>query len=391
MLDESATSVDPQGLGRVLLIVPILFLILTAIIVILRCVVRLKYRLFGIDDGLMLIGWILHVAFTAVGIRAVYAGVGTKDKDLNAYLQVDGRKWMWIGQIIYDFSLTPLKSSICVTLLRIAVTKTHRIIVWATLIFTIITMMYNTIGTFFACMPISANWNDRRNCSVPFIMSLGYVVSISAVITDWICAILPIFMLYKSHMRKATKVSVSIILGLAALASLCTIVRIPYLSAFSHPDNYLYNVGNIVLWSTLESGIGIIAGSLPSLRKLVSSHFHFDSSTGSSPAHITPFSGTSRAVITSQSVSAARRTHRGQVGDNWEQLDDVVEGTSSQKIYVKVDLEMQSLERPETSRESHGSREDLYREICSALRVDVLYAGRTLGRMLTSEANSMNS
>ncbi|KAF5962960.1 integral membrane protein PTH11 [Fusarium bulbicola] len=359
MLDESATSVDPKGLGRVLLVVSILFLILTAIIVILRCVVRLKYRLFGIDDGLMLIGWILHVVFTAAGLRAIYAGVGTKDKDLNAYLQVDGRKWMWIGQLIYSFSLTPLKSSICVTLLRIAVTKTHRIIVWATLVFTIITMMYSTIGTFFACMPISANWTDREKCSLPFLISLGYVVSISAVISDWICAILPIFMLYKSHMRKATKVSVSIILGLAALASLCTIVRLPYLSAFSHPDNYLYNVGNIVLWSTLESGIGIIAGSLPSLRKLVSSHFHFDSSTGSSPAHITPFSGTSRAVITSQSVSAARRTHRGEVGDNWEQLDDVAEGTSSPKIYVKVDLEMQSLERPETSRESHGSREDL--------------------------------
>ncbi|KAG5768815.1 hypothetical protein H9Q72_003800 [Fusarium xylarioides] len=340
MLDESATSVDPKGLGRVLIVVSTIFLILTAIIVILRCVVRLKYRLFGTDDGLMLIGWILHVAFTAAGLRAIYTGVGTKDKDLNAYLQVDGRKWMWIGQIIYSFSLTPLKSSICVTLLRIAVTKTHRIIVWATLIFTIVTMMYNTIGTFFACMPISANWNDREKCSVPFLISLGYVVSISAVISDWICAILPIFMLYKSHMRKATKVSVSIILGLAALAPLCTIVRLPYLSAFSHPDNYLYNVGNIVLWSTLESG------------------FHFDSSTGSSPAHITPFSGTSRAVITSQSVSAARRTHRGEVGDNWEQLDDV-EGTSSQKIYVKVDLGMQSLERPETSRESHGSREDL--------------------------------
>ncbi|CCT74472.1 related to integral membrane protein PTH11 [Fusarium fujikuroi IMI 58289] len=331
MLDESATSVDPKGLGRVLIVVSIIFLILTGIVVILRCVVRLKYRLFGIDDGLMLIGWILHVTFTAVGMRAIYAGVGTKDKDLNAYLQVDGRKWMWIGQEIYSFSLIPLKASICVTLLRIAVTKTHRRIVWTTLIFTIVTTLYNAIG---------------------------YVVSISAVVSDWICAVLPIFMLYKSHMRKATKVSVSIILGLAALASLCTIVRLPYLRAFAQPVNYLYNVGNIVLWSTLESGIGIIAGSLPSLRKLVSSRFHFDSSTGSSPTHITPFSGTSRAVITSQSVSAGRRTHRGEVGDNWEQLDDV-EGASSQKIYVKVDLEMQSLERPETSRESHGSREDL--------------------------------
>jgi hypothetical protein len=46
---------------------------------------------------------------------------------------------------------------------------------------------------------------------------VGYLVSTSAVITDWICALLPIFMLYKSNMKKATKVSVSIILGLAAL------------------------------------------------------------------------------------------------------------------------------------------------------------------------------
>ncbi|KAG7405419.1 hypothetical protein ACKAV7_013724 [Fusarium commune] len=358
MIDESATTVDPKGLARFLLAVSIFFLIPTGIIVMLRCFVRLKYRLFGVDDGLMLFGWMLHVAFTGVGIRGIYGGLGTKDENLNAFLQVDGRKWMWIGQELYSFSLIPLKSSICVTLLRIAVTKTHRTIVWTTLIFTIVTTLYNAIGTFFACMPISANWDNRGKCSLTFLMSLGYVVSISAVISDWVCAILPIFMLYKSHMRKATKVSVSIILGLAAVASLCTIIRLPYLRAFSHPHNYLYNVAYIVLWSTLESGIGIIAGSLPSLRKLVSSRFHFDSSTGSSPAHITPFSGTSRAVITSQSVSAARRTHRGEVGDNWEQLDDV-EGTSSQKIYVKVDLEMQSLERPETSRESHGSREDL--------------------------------
>ncbi|KAF4416073.1 hypothetical protein F53441_14569 [Fusarium austroafricanum] len=159
-------------------------------------------------------------------------------------------------------------------------------------------------------------------------------------------------------MKRATKVSVSIILGLAALASLCTIIRLPYLRAFSQPYNYLYNVAYIILWSIAESGIGIVAGSLPSLRKLVSSRFHFDSSTGSSPAYVTPFSGTSRAVITAQSASAIRHTYRGELGDNWEQLDDI-EGASSQKIYVKVDVEMHSLERPETSRESHGSHEDL--------------------------------
>lgn len=58
MVDESPRTVEPQGLARVLLGVFIFFLITTAIVVLLRCFVRLRYRIFGIDDGLMLIGWV---------------------------------------------------------------------------------------------------------------------------------------------------------------------------------------------------------------------------------------------------------------------------------------------------------------------------------------------
>ncbi|RBR26118.1 uncharacterized protein FIESC28_01146 [Fusarium coffeatum] len=323
MVDESLRTVAPQGLARVLLVIFIFFLITTAFVVILRCFVRLRYHIFGIDDGLMLIGW-----------------------------------WMWIGQTIYSMSLIPLKCSICVTLLRIAVTKLHRIIVWGTIIFTIVTMLYNVIATFAACVPITANWEKRGICLLPVIMSTGYTVSISAVISDWTCAVLPVFMLYKSNMRRTTKISVSIVLGLAAMASLCTIIRLPYLKAFFDTQDYLYDVANIVLWSTAESGIGIIAGSLPPLRKLVSSRFHFETSTGSSPAHVTPFAGTSRAIIISQSVPAAHGSYRSKVGNNWEQLDNS-EGASSGNIHVKVDLEMHYLERPATSQDSDGSREDL--------------------------------
>ncbi|KAJ4258191.1 hypothetical protein NW762_008337 [Fusarium torreyae] len=165
-------------------------------------------------------------------------------------------------------------------------------------------------------------------------------------------------------MKRATKFSVGVILGLAALASLCTIIRLPYVKYYTIIPNYLYNVTNIVIWSIVESGIGIVAGSLPSLRKLVSNRFHFDNSTGNSPAQITPFAGTNRAIITSNSASASRRPNKagasalGEGEGDWVPLDDT---SSSQKIYVKVDLEMQSLERPTTSRASHGSREDLVR------------------------------
>jgi hypothetical protein len=124
---------------------------------------------------------------------------------------------MWIGQVFYSISIIFIKCSICVTLLRITIIKVHRIIIWGTIIFTTVVMLYNTIGVFIICIPLTAIWDNHGKCFIPFLMSLAYTVSISAVISDWICAILPIFILYKSSMKKATKISVTIILGLAVL------------------------------------------------------------------------------------------------------------------------------------------------------------------------------
>lgn len=69
------------------------------------------------------------------------------------------------------------------------------------------------------CRPIQANWDKSAgNCSPPTVItSLSYLVSAAAVATDWVCAILPGFMLYKTQMKTATKVSISIILGLGVL------------------------------------------------------------------------------------------------------------------------------------------------------------------------------
>lgn len=42
-------------------------------------------------------------------------------------------------------------------------------------------------------------------------------MSASSVVTDLVCAILPGFMLYKAQMKTATKISISIVLGLGVL------------------------------------------------------------------------------------------------------------------------------------------------------------------------------
>jgi hypothetical protein len=47
-------------------------------------------------------------------------------------------------------------------------------------------------------------------------------------------------------------------------------VRLKYLTLYSDPGEFLYATGKIGFWSLTEEGIGIIAGSLPALRPLLS-------------------------------------------------------------------------------------------------------------------------
>lgn len=53
-------------------------------------------------------------------------------------------------------------------------------------------------------------------------------------------------------------------------ASTATIVRLKYLTLYSDPGEFMFGTGKIGFWSLTEEGIGIIAGSLPALRPLLS-------------------------------------------------------------------------------------------------------------------------
>lgn len=61
-------------------------------------------------------------------------------------------------------------------------------------------------------------------------------------------------------------------------ASSAVIVRIPYIQNYADKQ-FLYKTTNIAIWSNIEGGLGITAGSLTTLRPLI--RFFRESSTGS--------------------------------------------------------------------------------------------------------------
>lgn len=153
---------------------------------------------------------------------------------------------IWI--LVYVVSLATIKSSICVTLLRIGNTKTSlRVAAWVLLAITWASFMVTFVGVLLFCRPIEANWNTslllegKGSCaSMEVMIALSHTATGTTILTDAACVVLPGMMLWDIQMKRRAKLGVFALLSFASLASIMTICRAPYIQHYAHPlDNLM--------------------------------------------------------------------------------------------------------------------------------------------------------
>uniref|UniRef100_A0A8H7NQH5 Rhodopsin domain-containing protein n=1 Tax=Bionectria ochroleuca TaxID=29856 RepID=A0A8H7NQH5_BIOOC len=251
------THLAPTGFAATILAVTCVLAGLSFITVSLRTVVRFSDKLFGLDDGLMLVGLILFLAECGVVSYGTFVGLGYKDESTDDHTKFEAVKYVILWQIFYVTSLCAIKCAICITLARIAEATVHRFTIYGITVLTCATSLIGFPGTAICT-------------SNQVITYISYLVSISSIVTDFACAIVPIFILWSTQIRARAKFSVVVVLALGTFASVTTIARIPFLKAYREPeDNFLYKIGYVIILSLSECGIGLIAGSLPMVRRLV--------------------------------------------------------------------------------------------------------------------------
>ncbi|KAG8157362.1 hypothetical protein KVR01_012746 [Diaporthe batatas] len=265
---------DPAGDGVLLLRVTIAMLTLSWVVLLSRLGVRrwLKPEAMGTDDHLMFVGLILYTVTCAMVITCCFYGAGQRAKYLEPADIMQGTKLFFVAQLTYSSCTVPIKSSICVTLLRVA--DARRRFVWT--IYMIIGATFVSAVVFIivvanVCHPITALWGETDGVCNPVLnSSIGFFFSAVSIVTDLTLAILPAILLIPLQMRLRVKISVVLLLGLAAFASCATIIRLRYLTLYNDQAEFMFSTGQIGLWSVVEEGIGICAGSLPTLRPLLS-------------------------------------------------------------------------------------------------------------------------
>ncbi|KAK8848637.1 cation-transporting atpase 4 [Apiospora arundinis] len=350
-------SIAPVGLAAATLAVTVVLGALSIITVTLRIYVRSSIKALALDDYLMTIGLLFFVACCTFTSMDVYSGLGHHDvafttglsKDDSYFLTVHAAKWLVFFQITYAWSLPFIKSSICWALLRFTTARRYVYPLWAVMIFSVGITFVGFVAVMVNCTPFAASWDPSLRAplgtghcdSSGRISQISYVISAISVITDWACAIIPAFVIWGLRMSKSLKITLMFILALGALASISTIVRLPYLQFYNVPTDYYYNVCNIVIWSIVECGVGIIAGSLPSLRPLLKKIPMFGSKR--SYAYRSGSNDTPNQIKMNNLGHAGGRSlatcHGGEDESKWERLDD---NSSQQYIIMKntqVDVE----------------------------------------------------
>lgn len=89
--------------------------------------------------------------------------------------------------------------------------------------------------------------------------------------TDWIFVLTTISLVLKTRMPPRAKLSVCFLLSLAALGSIVSIIRIPFIRGGRVALNQAAKLPKVVILSAIEAGLGIISLSLATLRPLVKS------------------------------------------------------------------------------------------------------------------------
>jgi hypothetical protein len=199
---------------------------------------------------------------------------------------------MWfLCEIFYAFSSTFSRLAAGALLLRLTINRSHVRVIWFVMILASLFGIAFLTQIMVQCQPISFFWSVTRDPSQGRCIDLKinegftYAHAVVASIGDWTFGILPAFIVSGLKMNLRTKASVFLLLCLANIGSIATLIRFKAIHQITTSKDFLFATVDLVLWSSVEVGIAIIAASIATYRPLFQTFFSAGNSSNRSAAH----------------------------------------------------------------------------------------------------------
>ncbi|KAK4235414.1 hypothetical protein C8A03DRAFT_36728 [Achaetomium macrosporum] len=271
-----AQSLAPtiRGVMWVSITIPLVF-------VLLRCYVRLAIRkVFGLDDALLVISMILLISFGGLIEAALAKGFGRHVQWVMLEQPQNAIPIALLGQVSQPFVIMSCafgKTSIAVTLLRIAPQRWVKVVLWVVTVIMNLLHILVSILLYFRCKDPRVLWDPSvvTTCwPTEVYLYVMYFIGAYSAVTDFILASIPWALLWKLNMKKREKFGIAFAMSLGIFAGTTAIVKCTKLSANSTSTDPTYDVGELLLWAGAENGLIIVAACVPTLRPILRAVWH---------------------------------------------------------------------------------------------------------------------
>ncbi|MCJ1378141.1 hypothetical protein MMC17_001237 [Xylographa soralifera] len=186
-------------------------------------------------------------------------------------------EWSALSEPVSVIGIGVIKISVCLCLIRV-VDKARRKLtrfLWFLIAFIIVTHLGLAMVFFFHCIPLAKLWNpeiEGRCMSTNDTVLAGYIGFGADILTDLVCAGIPIFVIHRLQMNNRTKIALCCLMGLGVFTAGCAVAKaVTLVGVFA--DDYTWGFTQPATWAAIEQFVGIIITSLPALRLQLSNVF----------------------------------------------------------------------------------------------------------------------
>ncbi|OJJ74606.1 hypothetical protein ASPBRDRAFT_455454 [Aspergillus brasiliensis CBS 101740] len=248
---------------------------ITTAFALLTVLARMYVRVFcirnvGLDDYIMVLTMALSLGGFAVIIPEVIYGAGRHTVYVEKTASI-ATHLNFATQGIYMWAIGLVKISIGLFLLRFAPRRGYKIFIWVVMVLMLLYTIICFLTLMFECKNIRSIWdkNVKSECFTSTqLLKLSYTNTGLNILTDIIFAVLPAIMLRHLQVNRRVKASLVCILGLGIFACAAAIVKLSVLPNYGRTGDLLWDYSTLTIWVVVESNMGIIAGSLPTLKPL---------------------------------------------------------------------------------------------------------------------------
>ncbi|KAH8657932.1 hypothetical protein BX600DRAFT_514469 [Xylariales sp. PMI_506] len=267
-------GLDHGNHGYIVIITAVVCLSLATVAVAMRLYTRrIVLNQVWIDDYLAVISWIFLTLLCVFGCIQTRFGVGAHIWDVGLAGLENFNKFTWIGLLIYNFSLLPMRATFFFQYFRIVRTIPRQRIIYAVVgVLVSIWGLANLFLMVFTCVPIQANWDTSvvGKCNPLGAYDQGVMTSSLNILSDVVVLLLPIPVVLKLQMSKAQKY---VLVGLFSLGFFTCAISSFRLIFLRKPADMTWDSVGIICWSMTEVSAGTLCASIPTLRPLFIRYF----------------------------------------------------------------------------------------------------------------------